>query len=69
LNVDAQDALGGFCGINPEMAETAFQRAAAPSVEPLVLLQYEKSEAQTDYVEFAGRPHLMMSAEGLGRQG
>jgi hypothetical protein len=29
-----------------------------------VLLQYEKSEAQTHYVEFAGRPHLMMSAEG-----
>jgi len=29
-----------------------------------VLLQYEKSEAQTYQVEFAGRPHLMMSAEG-----
>jgi hypothetical protein len=29
-----------------------------------VLLQHEKSEAQTDYVEFAGRPHLTMSAEG-----
>jgi hypothetical protein len=28
-----------------------------------VLLQHEKSEAQTDHVEFAGRPHLM-SAEG-----
>jgi hypothetical protein len=29
-----------------------------------VRLQGEKSEAQTDYVESAGRPHLMMSAEG-----
>jgi hypothetical protein len=28
-----------------------------------VLLRYEKSEAQTDHGEFAGRPHLMMSAE------
>jgi pimeloyl-ACP methyl ester carboxylesterase len=26
--------------------------------------KYEKSKAQTDYVEFAGRPHLMMAAEG-----
>ena len=26
--------------------------------------KYEKSEAQTDYLEFAGRPHLMMVAEG-----
>jgi pimeloyl-ACP methyl ester carboxylesterase len=26
--------------------------------------KYAKSEAQTDYVEFAGRPHLMMVAEG-----
>jgi pimeloyl-ACP methyl ester carboxylesterase len=26
--------------------------------------KYEKSSAQTDYVEFAGRPHLMMTAEG-----
>jgi pimeloyl-ACP methyl ester carboxylesterase len=26
--------------------------------------KYEKSEAQTDYVEFPGRPHLMMVAEG-----
>jgi alpha-beta hydrolase superfamily lysophospholipase len=26
--------------------------------------KYEKSEAQTDYVEFEGRPHLMMVAEG-----
>jgi pimeloyl-ACP methyl ester carboxylesterase len=26
--------------------------------------KYEKSEAQTDYLEFPGRPHLMMVAEG-----
>jgi pimeloyl-ACP methyl ester carboxylesterase len=26
--------------------------------------KYERSEAQTDYLEFAGRPHLMMAAEG-----
>jgi pimeloyl-ACP methyl ester carboxylesterase len=26
--------------------------------------KYEKSEAQTDYVEFEGRPHLMMVADG-----
>jgi pimeloyl-ACP methyl ester carboxylesterase len=26
--------------------------------------KYEKSEAQTDYIEFPGRPHLMMTAEG-----
>jgi pimeloyl-ACP methyl ester carboxylesterase len=26
--------------------------------------KYEKSEAQTDYIEFEGRPHLMMVAEG-----
>ena len=26
--------------------------------------KYEKSDAQTDYVEFAGRPHLMMAADG-----
>jgi pimeloyl-ACP methyl ester carboxylesterase len=26
--------------------------------------KYEKSEAQTDYIEFPGRPHLMMVAEG-----
>ena len=26
--------------------------------------KYEKSEAQTDYLVFAGRPHLMMVAEG-----
>jgi pimeloyl-ACP methyl ester carboxylesterase len=26
--------------------------------------KYEKSDAQTDYVEFPGRPHLMMAAEG-----
>ena len=26
--------------------------------------KYEKSPAQTDYLEFAGRPHLMMVAEG-----
>jgi pimeloyl-ACP methyl ester carboxylesterase len=26
--------------------------------------KYEKSDAQTDYVEFPGRPHLMMVAEG-----
>jgi pimeloyl-ACP methyl ester carboxylesterase len=26
--------------------------------------KYEKSPAQTDYVEFPGRPHLMMVAEG-----
>ena len=25
--------------------------------------KYEKSPAQTDYLEFAGRPHLMMAAE------
>jgi pimeloyl-ACP methyl ester carboxylesterase len=26
--------------------------------------KYEKSDAQTDYIEFEGRPHLMMVAEG-----
>ena len=26
--------------------------------------KYEKSAAQTDYIEFAGRPHLMMAADG-----
>jgi alpha-beta hydrolase superfamily lysophospholipase len=26
--------------------------------------KYEKSEAQTDYVEYPGRPHLMLVAEG-----
>jgi pimeloyl-ACP methyl ester carboxylesterase len=26
--------------------------------------KYEKSDAETDYVEFAGRPHLMMAADG-----
>ena len=26
--------------------------------------KYEKSESQTDYAEFEGRPHLMMAAEG-----
>ena len=26
--------------------------------------KYERSEAQTDYLEFPGRPHLMMVAEG-----
>ena len=26
--------------------------------------KYEKSDARTDYLEFAGRPHLMMVAEG-----
>ena len=26
--------------------------------------KHERSDAQTDYLEFAGRPHLMMSAEG-----
>jgi alpha-beta hydrolase superfamily lysophospholipase len=26
--------------------------------------KYEKSKAQTDYIEFPGRPHLMMVAEG-----
>jgi pimeloyl-ACP methyl ester carboxylesterase len=26
--------------------------------------KYEKSEAQTDYIEFPGRPHLMMVADG-----
>ncbi len=26
--------------------------------------KYEKSQAQTDYLEFAGRPHLMMVADG-----
>ena len=26
--------------------------------------RYEKSDAQTDYIEFEGRPHLMMVAEG-----
>ncbi|HET7855997.1 MAG TPA: hypothetical protein VFL41_06025 [Gaiellaceae bacterium] len=26
--------------------------------------KYEASLAQTDYIEFAGRPHLMMAAEG-----
>ena len=25
--------------------------------------KYEKSPAQTDYLEFAGRPHLMMAAK------
>ena len=26
--------------------------------------KYEKSSSQTDYIEFEGRPHLMMTAEG-----
>ncbi|HEY3069652.1 MAG TPA: alpha/beta hydrolase [Gaiellaceae bacterium] len=26
--------------------------------------KYEQSDAQTDYIEFPGRPHLMMAAEG-----
>ena len=26
--------------------------------------KYEKSQAQTDYLEFPGRPHLMMAADG-----
>jgi pimeloyl-ACP methyl ester carboxylesterase len=26
--------------------------------------KYGKSDAQTDYIEFAGRPHLMMAADG-----
>ena len=26
--------------------------------------KYEKSSAQTDYIEFEGRPHLMMAADG-----
>jgi pimeloyl-ACP methyl ester carboxylesterase len=26
--------------------------------------KYEKSDAQTEYIEFAGRPHLMMAADG-----
>ena len=26
--------------------------------------KYEKSKAQTDYIEFPGRPHLMMAAPG-----
>jgi len=26
--------------------------------------KYEKSDAQTDYIEFADRPHLMMAADG-----
>jgi alpha-beta hydrolase superfamily lysophospholipase len=26
--------------------------------------KYEKSDVQTDYIEFKGRPHLMMAAEG-----
>jgi hypothetical protein len=26
--------------------------------------KYEKSDARTDYLEFEGRPHLMMVAEG-----
>jgi pimeloyl-ACP methyl ester carboxylesterase len=26
--------------------------------------KYEKSDARTDYIEFAGRPHLMMAADG-----
>jgi non-heme chloroperoxidase len=26
--------------------------------------KYAKSEAQTDYMEFPGRPHLMMVADG-----
>src|SRR5436190_15433177 len=26
--------------------------------------KYEKSESQTDYIEFEGRPHLMMTADG-----
>ena len=26
--------------------------------------KYEKSDVQTDYIEFKGRPHLMMVAEG-----
>jgi hypothetical protein len=27
-------------------------------------LKYERSPAATDYVEFEGRPHLLMAAEG-----
>ena len=26
--------------------------------------KYEKSKAQTDYIEFEGRPHLMMIGDG-----
>ena len=26
--------------------------------------KYERSPAQTDYLEFEGRPHLLMAAEG-----
>ena len=26
--------------------------------------KYERSSAQTDYVEFEGRPHLLMAAKG-----
>jgi alpha-beta hydrolase superfamily lysophospholipase len=26
--------------------------------------KYQKSDARTDYIEFQGRPHLMMVAEG-----
>jgi pimeloyl-ACP methyl ester carboxylesterase len=33
------------------------------SVSKKQFKKYEKSPAQTDYLEFAGRPHLMMAAE------
>jgi hypothetical protein len=34
------------------------------SVSRAQFKKYEKSDAQTEYAEFAGRPHLMMVAEG-----
>src|SRR3954470_395752 len=34
------------------------------SVSQKAYKKYGKSTAQTDYIEFAGRPHLMMSADG-----
>jgi hypothetical protein len=46
------------------MAGTASSTGCGSTVEPLVQLRYEKSEAQTDDVECAGRPHLMMLADG-----
>ena len=36
------------------------------SVSKKQFKKYEKSPAQTDYLEFAGRPHLMMRAEIAG---
>ena len=34
------------------------------SLAPKQYDKYERSEARTEYIEFPGRPHLMMAAEG-----